>query len=140
MVDKAKLDQMLSNLRTYTRTLRELAGVPRDVFLANPDKIGNAKYHLVIAIECCIDIANHIIASENYRFPRDNADSFSVLIEHGVLNPAMKEGLAAMARFRNRLVPLYWDVDDRRVHEYLQSSLDDLDRFAAAIVSSDWSV
>jgi uncharacterized protein YutE (UPF0331/DUF86 family) len=35
----------------------------------NRDQIGNAKYHFVIAIETCIDIANHIIASENYRFP-----------------------------------------------------------------------
>jgi hypothetical protein len=24
----------------------------------------------VIAIECCIDVANHVIASENYRFPQ----------------------------------------------------------------------
>ena len=69
MVDKPKLDQMLSNLRRYLRVLRELAAVPRDAFLDNPDKVGNAKYHVVIAIECCIDVANHVIASENYRFP-----------------------------------------------------------------------
>ncbi len=77
MVDKAKLDQMLSNLRAYGQVLRSLGAEPRAAFLTNPDKICNAKYHFVIAIECCVDIANHIIASENYRFPRDNADSFA---------------------------------------------------------------
>ncbi|MBI4476659.1 MAG: DUF86 domain-containing protein [Acidobacteria bacterium] len=138
MVDKAKLDQMLSNLRSYTQVLNALAALPRDAFLANPDKVGNAKYHLVIAIECCIDIANHIIASENYRFPKDNADSFAVLIEEGILDAAMKDALTAMARFRNRLVHLYWNVDDSRVHEYLQTSLGDVERFSVSVAARDW--
>jgi uncharacterized protein YutE (UPF0331/DUF86 family) len=138
MVDRPKLDQMLSNLRRYTEVLKRLAEAPRDAFLANPDQVGNAKYHLVIAIECCIDIANHVIASENYRFPRDNGDSFVVLTEHGVLDPGMKDSLRAMARFRNRLVHLYWEVEDARVHEYLRDSLGDLDAFARAIASREW--
>jgi uncharacterized protein YutE (UPF0331/DUF86 family) len=138
MVDKAKLDQMLSNLRRYLDVLRGLAGVPRAEFLANPDKVGNAKYHLVIAIECCVDIANHIIASENYRFPNDNADSFGVLVEVGVLEPGARDALRAMARFRNRLVHLYWDVDDERVHVYLQEALNDIARFGEAIARREW--
>ena len=62
--DKPKLDGILSNLRRYVEALRRLASVPRDEFLADADKIASAKYHFVVAIECCIDIANHIIASE----------------------------------------------------------------------------
>jgi uncharacterized protein YutE (UPF0331/DUF86 family) len=138
VVDKAKLDQMLSNLRAYLGVLRELAGVPRERFIDDPDKIGNAKYHLVIAIECCVDIANHIIASENFRFPKDNADSFVVLTECGVLDPAAKNALRAMARFRNRLVHVYWDVDDARVYEYLQDGLGDIAHFGDTIVGHDW--
>ncbi len=138
MVDKPKLDQMLASLRRYLKTLKELGAVPSATFLDNPDKIGNAKYHLVIAIECCVDIANHVIASENYRFPKDNADSFTVLVENGVLEAADQKALREMARFRNRLVHLYWEVDDARVHQYLQESLGDLDRFARAVASRDW--
>ena len=100
--------------------LRGLAATPREAFLGNADKIGNAKYHIVIAVECCIDIANHVIASENYRFPRDNADSFAVLVAEGILPGESREPLEAMARVRNRLVHLYWDVDDPRIHDYLQ--------------------
>jgi uncharacterized protein YutE (UPF0331/DUF86 family) len=138
VVDKPKLDQMLSNLRRYLAVLRGLAGVPQEEFLGNPDKVGNAKYHFVIAIECCIDVANHVIASENYRFPRDNADSFLVLGEHDVLDWSFAEHLGAMARFRNRLVHAYWDVEDRRVSDYLQESLTDLERFAVAIAGHPW--
>lgn len=138
MVDKPKLDQMLSNLRQYLGVLRGLAEVPRDAFLASPDKLGNAKYHFVIAIECCIDIANHVIASEGYRFPKDNADSFVVLIEHAILEPGLRDALRAMARFRNRLVHLYWDVDDGRVYEFLREALGDVDRFGNAIARREW--
>ena len=138
MVDKPKLDQMLSNLRRYLGVLRGLAAAPREAFLANPDKIGNAKYHLVIAVECCIDIANHVIASENYRFPKDNADSFVVLVAEGILPGESSEPLRTMARFRNRLFHLYWDVDDGRIHDYLREGLGDIESFANAIAGREW--
>jgi uncharacterized protein YutE (UPF0331/DUF86 family) len=138
VVDPAKLDQMLANLRLYTGVLRELAASPKAEFLANRDKIGNAKYHFVIANECCIDIVNHVIASENLRFPKDNADGFTVLAEHGVVQRADEVSLRSMAQFRNRLVHLYWDVADERVYEYLQYSLTDLERFAETITGHAW--
>ena len=83
-------------------------------------------------------MANHVIASENYRFPKDNADSFIVLGEHRVLDPVFAEQLGAMARFRNRLVHLYSEIDDRRVSEYLHGSLRDLERFAETIAGHPW--
>ncbi len=138
MVNKAKLDQMLSNLQQYVKVLKDLSQVGRDSFLDNIDKIGNAKYHFVVAIECCVDIANHIISSENLRFPKENADSFVVLIENDILNKDFEENLRAMAGFRNRLVHLYWDVDEKRVYEYLQESLPDLEHFAQAIAQHEW--
>lgn len=133
MVDQPKLDSILSNLKTYVELLRRLATVPREEFLANPDKIGSAKYHFVVAIECCIDIANHIVASEKLRIPRNTADSFVVLVERGFCPTELEEPLKAMAKFRNRLVHLYWDVDDQLVAGYLRDSLGDFDRFVTAI-------
>lgn len=129
---------MISNLRRFVDALRGLAATPRETFLADTDKIGSAKYHLVVAAECCIGVANHIIASENLRFPKDNGDSFTVLVEAGVLDHDQQETLRALARFRNRLVHLYWDVDDARVYEYLQTSLGDFDRFAVSIAAKEW--
>jgi uncharacterized protein YutE (UPF0331/DUF86 family) len=133
MVDRPKLDSMLSNLKTYVEVLRRLASIPLAELSADPDKIGSAKYHLVVAIECCIDIANHIIASERFRLPRDMADSFVVLVERGVCPRELEARLKAMATFRNRLVHLYWQVDDQLVAEYLRDGLDDFDRFVAAV-------
>lgn len=136
MVDRPKVDGILSHLRGYVEVLRRLAQAPRDEFLANPDKVGSAKYHFVAAIECCIDLANHIIASEKLRIPRNTADSFVVLVEAGICPLDLEASLTAMARFRNRLVHLYWDVDDQLVAQYLSERLDDFDRFTTAVVAA----
>lgn len=82
--------------------------------------------------------SNHIIAPENYRFPKDNADSFVVLVERGLVDAELQERLRTMARFRNRLVHLYWDIDDARIHEYLQGSIADLETFAQTIAGREW--
>jgi hypothetical protein len=58
---------MLSNVRRYLDVVRGLGATLGDAFLDAPDRVGNAKDHLVIAIECCIDIANHAIASARPR-------------------------------------------------------------------------
>ncbi len=135
MVDKAKCDQILDNLRGFAAELRRLSNVPEEQFLKDRDKANSAKYNFVVAIEACIDLANHIISSENFRIPKDNTDSFAVLIEKGILDDAKKATHQSMARFRNRLVHLYWDVDDRQVYEYLQTRLSDLESFASDIAA-----
>jgi len=138
VVNKAKLDHLLTRLGSYIAILRDLAAVAPETFLGDRDKIGNAKYHFVIAIECAIDIANHIIASEGFRIPRDNGDSFAVLVENGIVPTELREPLMAMARFRNRLVHLYWEVDDVKVREYLETSLGDLESLRRAVSARPW--
>lgn len=133
MADRPKVEQLLASLRRYVGVLRGLAQTSEAAFLASGDKIGNAKYHFVVAIECCVDIANHIIASEGFRIPKHNADSFTVLTEQAILPADRVVAFQAMARFRNRLVHMYWEVDDEAVFAYLRSNLDDFDVFEASI-------
>lgn len=133
MVDKAVVDRMLENLKTYVAHLYRLSSLSPDEFLSDPDKLGSAKYHLIVAIESCIDIANHIISAERFRRPSDFADAFAVLYENGLIDKGLEERLQNMARFRNLLVHLYGKVDDKRVHEFLKTSLDDFDVFARQI-------
>jgi uncharacterized protein YutE (UPF0331/DUF86 family) len=133
MVDRAKCDTLLGLLAGYVGELRRLAAIPAAELLADPDKVASAKYHFVVAIECCLDVASHVIAAERFRSPSDSADAFTVLVERGICPPEMEDSLRAMARFRNRLVHVYWHVDDTLVAEYLQSGLMDFDRFTACV-------
>lgn len=136
MIDRPKLAELLARLRTYRAELGRLSVMSREALLEDPDRLASAKYNFVVAIETCIDIANHIVASEGFRIPADSGDAFAVLVEEGILQKEMEPSLRAMARFRNRLVHLYWDVDAELVYEYLQSSLGDFDRFAAEVAKT----
>ena len=67
MVNAKKIQGLLDNLNTYVGYLRDIAQTERAAFLADPAKIGGAKYYLQTSIAACIDLGNHIIAAEHYR-------------------------------------------------------------------------
>ncbi|MBE0448782.1 MAG: DUF86 domain-containing protein [Actinobacteria bacterium] len=136
MMDKVVIDGILANLQLYVAQLDRLSKLGQDEFLGDPDKRGSAKYYFIVAIESCIDAANHIISSERYRRPSDFSDTFAVLYENKLIDEGLKEHLQNMARFRNLLVHVYGKVDDQRVHEFLKTSLGDFDAFARQIAQA----
>jgi uncharacterized protein YutE (UPF0331/DUF86 family) len=134
LVDLARLRSLLSRLTSACQELQPYAGMSLDQYLADRRSVHASKYLLVTAIEDALAIANHIIASEGYRAPADYADAFRSLAEAGVLDQSLSRRLEAMARFRNLLIHVYAEVDDRRVHGFLQSDLSDLQLLARVIL------
>ena len=53
----------------------------------------------------------------------------------GVVEDDFKERLTKMARFRNRLVHLYWEIDPETVYQLLQDNLDDFKLFQEKVVA-----
>jgi uncharacterized protein YutE (UPF0331/DUF86 family) len=117
--------RLVSELRKSVRRLQFLAGLKKEEIVADPDKIASAKYHFIVAIESCIDMCNHIISRNSFRVPDDYADTFRVMAEEGVLKNEILDDLVAMAKFRNRLVHLYWEVNNDQLHSILTSRLSD---------------
>ena len=87
----------------------------------------------MIAIEAALQICYHVCARQLRRVPEDYADCFALLGEAGLLGPALSQNLQQMARFRNVLVHVYWQVDESQVYAVLQSNLDDLREFTQSI-------
>lgn len=131
--DPDVVTRLISELRKSLDRLRALSQLDENAFIADPDKLASAKYHFIIAIESGIDLCNHLIARNGYRAPEDYGDTFRVMADAGALSPAFAEDLAAMAKFRNRLVHLYWEVDDRQVYAIMQGRLGDLSRFLETV-------
>ena len=73
------------------------------------------------------------MADGGYRNPEDSYDAFVVLNEEKILPDDFMPTLREMVSFRNRVVHLYWDVDDEVVYSIVQNNLNDFDRFAALI-------
>lgn len=129
LFDQEKMVKLTSELRKSVQRLSALGKLSQAQFTADPDKIGSAKYHFIVAIEICIDMCSHIISRNGYRVPEDYGDTFKVMSEAGAFDMAFAEELKNMAKFRNRLVHLYWEVDDNQVHSLLQGRIGDFKSF-----------
>jgi uncharacterized protein YutE (UPF0331/DUF86 family) len=127
--DQNVLIRIVGELRKSLQRLSALAGIPEDQFVTDADKVASAKYHFIVAIEACIDLCNHLISRNSFRVPEDYGDTFRVMAEVGALSPEFVDVLVNMGKFRNRLVHIYWEVDNRQVHQLLCNRLQDFRRF-----------
>lgn len=134
MVDLEVLASIIGNLRGYLEKLRILAAIPEEEFLQDFTKVESTKHLLQVSIEYCLDIAHHTVADEGYRTPTDYYDTFVVLHEQGILPENFMPTLRKMVSFRNRVVHLYWDVDDATVYRILQENLKDFETYVSYIM------
>lgn len=134
MVSIEKVILKFQRLDEYLSVLGEISKTSKDDFLTDKILIGSAKYYLQVSIECCLDVANQIIASERLRAPRDYPDTFMVIQEEGLISPELGSRLRQMAKFRNRLVHLYGEIDDAYVYEYIKGDLKDIEEFKTLII------
>jgi len=134
MVDPDTLASILGNLRGYVEKLAILAALSEETFLQDFTNVESAKRLLQVSIECCLDIAHHIVADEGYRTPGDYYDTFVVLHENGIVPEGFMPTLRQMVSFRNRVVHLYWDVDDATVYRILQKDLGDFETYVSYIL------
>ncbi|MGD9384876.1 MAG: DUF86 domain-containing protein [Desulfobacterales bacterium] len=134
MVLFEKVVTKFQQLDEYLEILAKISKTPEETFLKDKILIGSAKYYLQVSIECCLDVANHIIASEKLRAPRDYSDSFLVIQEEGLISSELGDKLRQMAKFRNRLVHLYGEIDNTYVYEYIKGDLKDIEEFKSIII------
>ena len=134
MVDRDKIEGLIRQLQLFTGYLIDITQENEAYYLNDPKSIGSSRYYLQASIETCINISNHIIATERLRAPRDYKDSFQVLNEAGILSDEVSRTMKEVAGLRNLLVHIYWDVDDRMIYAGIQSELSDFDDFIGEIM------
>lgn len=135
MVRIDKVEGILTNLKGYVEKLSTLAGLSREEFLADFTKVESAKHLFQVSVECCLDVGNHIIASERFRAPKSYVESFEILAEQKIIPEGFLPTLRQMVQFRNRLVHLYWEVDAEIIYEILQKNLGDFDTFTKHVLN-----
>ena len=134
MIEKEIIESRLHKLSYYLRILNDLRKIKAEKFINDPKIYGSAERFLHLAIECTLDIGNHIISFKQFRRPNDYREIFTILGEQKILPKELVSELEKMAQFRNRLVHVYWNLNHKFVHKILQTSLKDFDEFAKYIV------
>lgn len=135
-IDKDRVVAFLRFINDDLMTLEEKAKVDLQTFLNSRDLQAIVERRLQTAIESCLNIGNHIIARLGLRAPNDYADVFKVLMEASVLPCELAQQMMDLARLRNLLVHLYWEIDHKRVHESLPQRIVTLRAFTQRI--AEW--
>lgn len=133
VADRRKLEDRIDRIRRFRRDLDEFGQISRETFRTNRERQYAVLHAMQNAIEGCIEIASHIVSADHLGAPTNHAHLFSLLEEHRIVPSAVADSMRQMARFRNRIVHLYWDLDLDLVYEYLTVRLGDFDAYLAAI-------
>jgi uncharacterized protein YutE (UPF0331/DUF86 family) len=128
-----RISQLTGEINQALSKLEKIGQVPEDEFLNKFENIDSAKYNLIVAIEAAIDICNHIVAKAGGRSPTDYADCFRILGELGIFDKEFINRLEKMAKFRNLLVHLYWQVDNQKVYSIIKRDIFDLRKYLKGI-------
>ena len=133
-----RIKEYLKHLNKYYQLLLEAQKFPHNAFINNPIYQGSSERFLQLAIESCLNIGNRLISL--YQFdrsisaPETYADIFREIQKIGVVDQEFESSLIKMARFRNRLVHLYWEIDKEAIYTFIHENLEDFKRFEKMVV------
>lgn len=93
--------------------------------------------NLTRAVQLCVDIAAHLIASRDAPVPMTMAESFDTLAALKLLPPDLAMRLKRAVGFRNIVVHAYQQIDWAIVHTIIHFHLGDFKAFAQAVIASE---
>jgi uncharacterized protein YutE (UPF0331/DUF86 family)/predicted nucleotidyltransferase len=132
-IDRDRVIEFLRLISADVQDLRQKAKTSKEEYLQTRDVQAIVERRLQTAIESCLNIGNHLIARLGLRPPQDYGDVFRILREADILPSECAEAMVDMARFRNLLVHLYWQLDYERIYDSLQGRCASVEAFASHI-------
>lgn len=123
----------MKRLEKALQTLQQSSGIPFDELVSNDLLLSAVERNFHVAIECILDMGNHIIADKGFESPDNNEDIIRILGDEGVVPRAFAEKIKGIAGFRNILVHEYTGIDYGLLYDYLQHRLNDFREFARLI-------
>lgn len=134
-IDKDRIIKFLSEIGSNVEKLRNIQKKGQLKFL-NDYILHNAALRLLqISIEGMISVGTHIIARQGLKNPTDFADVFKILADAKIIKQQSSKVYQTMARFRNRIVHIYWNIDLNEVFKILENNLVDFETFIKEITT-----
>ncbi|MFH1227465.1 MAG: DUF86 domain-containing protein [Planctomycetota bacterium] len=134
MVNRNVLSGKIAFIQRSLDRLNQRKGVKLALLQENLDIHDIVMHNLQLAIQGCIDIANHIISDNSWEVPGTQAEAFRVLNQHKVITPKTSEFMRRMVGLRNIIIHEYQRVDMAIVHKILTKELNSLNRYLKEII------
>lgn len=132
MVRKELITARLERLGDYMKTLKAIRKYSLDNFKNDVFIHATTERYLQLAIECVLDIGNHIISDRGFRKPDTYAEIFEILAENKIITKKLLKENEGMVAFRNILVHDYLRVDLDKVYDILHKRLTPLEKLGTA--------
>lgn len=135
MLDTYKIKTRLEELRKRILILRrDFSVLNEETLLKDENLYASAERHLEIAIQACLDIANHIVSSLGLERPKQKpAEVFQTLARENIIETDLAELLVQAVGYRNILVHEYLVVDRHQTYLNIQNGLNNLVEFGRQI-------
>ncbi|MGI6285678.1 DUF86 domain-containing protein [Neomoorella humiferrea] len=133
-VDREKIRQKLQFMRQELRELKKFQGMDLNQFQTNSLYEAAATRMLQVTIEAMLDICAHIIAREGWGLPKSYVETIELVARNGLIPQQFEGTYKAMARFRNRIIHLYDEIEVTEIWNIIQNHLDDFRTFIAAVI------
>ena len=130
MVKQELVAARLEKLREYLKTLKAIQKYDREQFKTDVFVHATAERYLQLAIECLLDVGNHVISDRGFRKPDTYAEVFEILSQNRVIPKKLYEEIEGMTAFRNILVHDYLRLDLDRVYQVLQQKVRHIERLS----------
>ncbi|MBF0215722.1 MAG: DUF86 domain-containing protein [Candidatus Omnitrophica bacterium] len=133
MVDIQIIIKKIDELTRTVHDLKRLRSVPLEKIRTSCFDKWAIERGLQIAIQCLLDIGNHVLAEIGENGIEDYTDVIVKLGEKNVIPAEFAKEIRGMAGFRNILVHEYLEIDINKLYDMVQNRLPDFERFIGYI-------
>ena len=135
-MDREVIEQKLESLRRCVERVRQKSPATAAALAIDPDAQDILTLNLTRAVQLCVDIGAHLIASQDKAAPDTMGQTFDVLADMGVISAELAVRMKKSVGFRNIAVQNYEAIDWEITHAIATRHVNDFAAFAAAVGAS----
>jgi uncharacterized protein YutE (UPF0331/DUF86 family) len=133
-MDRRVIEQKLESLRRCLARVSDKCPVDAETLERDLDAQDIVSLNLTRAVQLCVDVAAHLIASREIPAPDTMGEAFDALADASLIGRELAGRLKKAVGFRDIAIHYYDAINWRIVHGICRRHLDDFRDFAACVL------
>ena len=132
-MDRQLIAQKLESLRRCLQRITDKCPASARELANDPDAQDIIALNLTRSVQLCVDMAAHIISTQDMTAPDTMGQAFEALDSAGIIDDDLSDRMKRAVGFRNIAVHNYEVINWEIVHAVCTRNLDDFVQFAKAV-------
>lgn len=134
MVDRRIIAEKVDSVERSLTRVASRRGESLERFMADDDGQDIVIFHLMQAVQGCVDLAAHVVSDEEMGLAASTHDFFYLLSDNGVISRDLSERMIKAVGFRNLVAHEYAKLDLGKVYDVAATGIQDLEEFLRMMV------